>query len=108
MAWIPTTQISGIWLVLIREFGQRTTTYFLLMDEVATCAIWAVTEVVEGSAGLRLIFRVPVYSSQLCLSMGKLALTAIFAAAGLLEATAKLSLVTVRGQHWWNLRLEGR
>lgn len=78
------------------------------MDEVAARAVGAVAKVVEGSAGLRLVLGVAVQSAQLCLAVGKLALTAILAGASLLEATAQLCLVTIGGHHWLNLGWEGR
>lgn len=78
------------------------------MDEVASRAIGAVAKVVEGSAVLCLVLGVAVHSSQLCLSMSKLALAAILAAARFLEATAQLSLVAVRRQQRRDLGREGR
>lgn len=66
------------------------------MNEVAAWAIGTIAKVVEGSAGLCLVLGVTVQTTQFCLSMGKLALTAVLATASLLKATAQLSFVTVR------------
>lgn len=76
------------------------------MDEVAARAVRAVAEVVEGSAGLGLVLRMTKQSTQLRLTMSKLAFVAIFAAASLLEATAQFSLVTVGRLHREDLSLK--
>lgn len=112
VAWILSAGGRGaglrrLKLVLELSRRQRAAADFLLVDEVAAGAVGAVAEVVEGSAGLRLVFGVAVQAAQLRLAVGKLAFAAVLAAAALLVPAAEFSLVAVGGKKRLGLDLEG-
>jgi hypothetical protein len=63
------------------------------VDEVASRTVGAEARGVEGAAKFRLVLGVAAEVPQLIDAMGKLALVAILAGAGLLKGSAKLRLV---------------